>query len=255
MDEVTILGLSVEEFGDRALMLGVTVAVALVVQRVLVRIASRALEASNVPSASIFVNLLRALIWSVTLLAVLKPVFGIDPTWLVTTIGIVSVAVSLGLQDTISNVVSGFGLMLAKVVKPGDDVTVGSTSGRVVDVTWRSTTVRTRGGDLEVIPNALLNKTSLTHVTRWSQTLCEVPFVALPAADLDLVAVEARGLAADALDGLLDPELGVDVVFSALASTGTEGAVRAHVRDGVALSEAADRVVRALQGRPWIAGA
>ena len=229
------------------------VAVALVVQRGVVRLASRALSASNVPSASIFINILRAFIWSFALLAVWRPVFGTEPTAFVTSLGVASVTVSLGLQDTISNLIGGLGLMLGKVVRPGDNVAVGDVSGTVTDVTWRSTTVRSRGGSVEIIPNSVLNKTALTHVTDWSVGYCGVAFVAAPDADLTAVAKDALETAQRALAGALDPAFEPDVVFSALTPQGAQGEVRLHVTEGVEFSQAQDRLVRALQGRPWLA--
>ncbi len=94
------------ELVGKIVYLAVVVAVALVVQRILVRVARKAFEASDLPSASIFINVLRALIWSLALISVLQPVFGVQPTAFVTALGVVSVAISLGLQDTISNLIT-----------------------------------------------------------------------------------------------------------------------------------------------------
>ena len=123
----------------KGLTVAAAVVVALVVQHFALRLARRALEASDVPSASIFLNILRALIWSLTVLSILQPVFGMDPSGFVTALGVASVAISLGLQDTISNLISGLSLMAGKVIKPGDKISVGSVTGEVTDVTWRST--------------------------------------------------------------------------------------------------------------------
>ena len=104
----------------KGLTVAAAVVVALVVQHFALRLARRALEASDVPSASIFLNILRALIWSLAVLSILQPVFGMDPSGFVTALGVASVAISLGLQDTISNLISGLSLMAGKVIKPGD---------------------------------------------------------------------------------------------------------------------------------------
>ena len=233
----------------KGLTVAAAVVVALVVQHFALRLARRVLKASDVPSASIFLNILRALIWSLAVLSILQPVFGMDPSGFVTALGVASVAISLGLQDTISNLISGLSLMAGKVIKPGDKISVGS----VTDVTWRSTTVRHRSGDVEVIPNSVLNKTSLTHRTAWGMGLATVPIAVRPGADLDAVAVECRQAARDVLGADLDPAFDVEVVFNALTAYGTQGEVRLHVNEGVVFSSAQDRVTRALQGRPWLA--
>ncbi len=59
--------------------LAVVIGVALLVQRIVVHGLKRALDAAGVPKASIFVNIVRAVIWVFALLAVLEPVFGVQP--------------------------------------------------------------------------------------------------------------------------------------------------------------------------------
>ncbi len=255
LGEAGMLGLVLGGALHRAAFLVVVLGIALVVQHLVVRAARRALDGSNVPSATIFVNLLRAVIWSFALLGLLKPVFGVEPTAFVTALGVTSVMVSLGLQDTISNLVGGLGLMIARVVKPGDQVTIGDVSGEVVDVTWRSTMVRARDGKVQVIPNSVLNKTTLTRRTRWQVTVADLPLVVAPDADLDAVDGEVRRLANELLAGQLDPEFDVEMAFGELTPLGARGVVHLHVLDEVVPAAAVDTLARALSGRPWLARA
>lgn len=250
-----LIGADLGGWLDRGVTLVVVAVIALAVQRVVVRLMHRVLDASNLPSASIFINIVRALIWACALLSVLQPVFGVDPAGFVAALGVVSLAVSLGMQDTISNIVSGISLMVSKSVQPGDSVTVGGVTGEVTDVTWRSTTVRMRGGSEEVIPNSVLSKTALTRLTPWSAGYCGVPIAVVPGADLDAVARECCEIAARELADLLDPEFQTDVIFSAFTAYGTQGEIRLHVQPDVVFSTAQDRLVRALSGRPWLASA
>ena len=83
----------VELLVGKGIVIAVAVAIALVVQRVTVRLANKALDASDVPNASIFINILRAVIWSLALLSVMKPVFGVDPSGIIAALGVVSVAI------------------------------------------------------------------------------------------------------------------------------------------------------------------
>ncbi len=255
--EVPVLGIQIDlpALLGKALMLAVAVAAALVVQRVVVRVLRKVLDASNLPSASIFINIVRALIWALALLSVVEPVFGFKPDAIITGLGVVSLAVSLGMQDTISNLVSGISIMMSKAVQPGDQVTVGGVTGEVTDVTWRSTTVRTRGGAVQVIPNSVLSSTALTHETDWAVGCCRVPVAVVPDADLDAVAAEIRETVACALDGRLDPAFETGVVFSALTAYGTQGEIQIHVLPDVVFSAAQDAVVRALSGADWLASA
>lgn len=249
------IGIDAGGWLDKVIVLVVAVAIALVIQRVVVRLMHKVLDASNLPSASLFINIVRAVIWALVLLSVMRPVFGVDPAGFVAALGVVSIAVSLGMQDTISNIIGGISLMLSKSVQPGDYITVGGVTGEVTDVNWRSTTVLMRGGAEEVIPNSVLSKTALTRITPWSVGYCGVPIAVVPGANLDAVARECCEVAARELADLLDPAFEMDVVFSAFSAYGTQGEIRLHVKPDVVFSTAQDRLARALSGRPWLASA
>ncbi|MCI1645253.1 MAG: mechanosensitive ion channel family protein [Olsenella sp.] len=233
--------------------LAVVVGIALLVQRVIVRGLKRALDAAGVPKASIFVNIVRAVIWAFALLAVLQPVFGVQPTAFVAALGVTSVVISFGLQDTVSNIVAGLGLMMGRVVRPGDQVTVGGFTGEVVDVTWRSTMVRDKGGKVEVIPNSVLNKTALTRETAWSVTDCPVEFYVEQGSDLDAVTLEVQRLAGESCGPALVPDFSTEVLFDGLGPLGIHGTAHLHLVAGSNYSAQADALVRALSRAPWIA--
>ncbi len=237
----------------KVVFLAVVVGVALLVQRIVSHGLRRALDAAGVPKASIFVNVVRAVIWAFALLAVLEPVFGVQPTAFVAALGVTSVVISLGLQDTVSNIVAGLGLMMGRVVRPGDQVTISGFTGEVVDVTWRSTMVRDRGGKVEVIPNSVLNKTALMRETDWSVTNCPVEFYVEPGCDLDAVAREVRGLARKACGAALDPNFTTEVLFDGLGPMGVHGTAHLHLVAGSNYSGQADALVRAMSRAPWIA--
>ncbi len=104
--------------------LTIVLAIVFVADRVISRVLRKILDNSQIPSASIFVNLTRVTIWVTGAAMVLQPVFGINPTTLITALGVGGVAISLGLKDTIANIIGGFGLMLGRVIQPGDLVTI-----------------------------------------------------------------------------------------------------------------------------------
>ena len=129
-----LLGIDAGGWLDKFVTLAVAVVIAVMVERVVVRLMHRLLDASDLPSASLFINIGRAVIWVLALLSVLQPVFGVDPAGFVAALGVVSIAVSLGMQDTISNIIGGISLMLSKAVQPGDYISVGDVTGEVTDV-------------------------------------------------------------------------------------------------------------------------
>ena len=77
------------------------------------------------PSSSIIINIVRAVIWIVGGSIVLDSCFGINPNALVTALGVGGIAISLGFQDTLSNLIGGIQMTFMKIVQPGDNIDVG----------------------------------------------------------------------------------------------------------------------------------
>ena len=254
MDEVLVLGLALPDFVSRVAFLATALLLAAAASHALARALRRALDATEVPSASIFVNIGRGVVWALALLAVLQPVFGIEPTAFVTALGVTSLAISLGLQDTISNLIGGLSLMVGRVVKPGDLVDVGGFVGEVTDVSWRATTVRNRLGDEQVIPNSVLNKTALEHLTLETESLCQVPFVV--AHGSDLAAVERDILAAaHELGDRLNPDIPPRVFFTGSDAYGIQCVVSLRLAGGALSLSTKDALVRHVATASWFAHA
>jgi small-conductance mechanosensitive channel len=82
----------------------------------------------------------------------------------VTALGVGGVAVALGLQDTLANLFAGFYVAIAGQVRLGDYIKLDTGSeGYVVDITWRSTTIRTLGNNLIIVPNSKLAQAIVTN--------------------------------------------------------------------------------------------
>ena len=227
--------------------------VAAIVQQVASRTIKRIWEVSNVPSGSIFINLVRALVWFLALLAVLEPVFGVKPTAFVAALGVTSIAVSFGLQNTIANVISGLGLMLAHVIEPGDWIEVGSYRGVVTDISWRSTTIRTLVGDVVVIPNSVLSTTTLRKLSPISARTVTIPLDIHPEADMAEVERIVREEVTVAVAPWRDPEMDIALIEQGYGTFGFRLDVRVPLRtmdDGFAARSA---IVRACSGHSWLA--
>ena len=70
--------------------------------------------------------------------------------------GALAIGVGFGAQNIIRNVISGLIVLLERKIRVGDIVTVGGTSGRVVSLDLRATTVRDFDGNESIVPNSTL---------------------------------------------------------------------------------------------------
>ena len=233
--------------------LAVVIIVAFVIQMIATRAIKRVFSVTNVPKGSIFVNLATGLIWFLALLAVLEPVFGVQPTAFVAALGVVSVAVSFGLQNTVSNVISGLGLMLGHVIEVGDWIEVGAYQGFITDITWRATTIRTLIGDVIVIPNSVLNATTLRKMCDLSARSFVIPLDIHPEADMAEVERDVRASVEKACADYIDPALGVILVEMGYGTFGFRLDVRVSVKSLDDLLAARSAAVAAVSGRSWLA--
>jgi small-conductance mechanosensitive channel len=125
------------------------------------------------------------------------------------TLGIGSVAVALGLQETLSNAFAGFYIMADQPVGPGDYVKLDSGhEGYVVRIGWRATSLRTLGNNVVYVPNAALAKAVITNYSkpeeRMSLTIpVSVAFGTDPARVESALLDVARQAAKDNVEGLL----------------------------------------------------
>lgn len=91
-------------------------------------------------------------------------VFGIDATAILAGAGVVGLAIGFGAQGLVSDVVTGFFLLLEKQIDVGDYVTTSSFSGIVEQVGLRTTQIRGFDGTLHYLPNREI--TSLSNHSR-----------------------------------------------------------------------------------------
>ena len=85
-------------------------------------------------------------------------------TPILTALGVGGLAVALALQDTLSNLFSGFYVAVAGQVRLGDYIKLNTgEEGYVTDIGWRSTSVRALANNLIVIPNSKLAQAIVTN--------------------------------------------------------------------------------------------
>jgi small-conductance mechanosensitive channel len=131
---------------------------------VVVRIATRAGASKNVSGSVrqwIFVLMIVAGVAAVASLTGISSQFAT-----LTLSGIGGLAVTLALQNTLSNVIAGVFMLQDGVLRLGDDIEFGAVRGEVVKLNLRTTWVKTPEGVISVIGNSnlaagpLLNRTA-----------------------------------------------------------------------------------------------
>lgn len=248
-DILDTVGLWFRTNASKLIYLAVVCLVAFACARLITKVLRRVLDRSQVPDASIFVNFARVLVWVVALTLVLKPVFGISPTTLFTALGIGGVAISLGLKDSIANTISGFQLMFSHVLQPGDLVTISGVTGEVTDITWRQTMVRERNGNIMMIPNSVLNTTTLEKLKPTNEAMVTIPFTAKPGVDTDKLTKQLLETIDDAARDLMDPKHGPSVSFTGFSPSGVTGNIVAYAKSRTTLSALTDAVTRSIAAK------
>jgi small-conductance mechanosensitive channel len=157
------------------------------------------------PSSTIFVNLARISVWAIGLTMLLST-FGIKVSALVAALGVVGLAVSLGLQDTLANLFSGLQIVLGRIVEPGEQVRLSTgEEGAVMDVTWRQTTIRNATGDLVIVPNSIIGRGLLTNLSKPTpERTAQITFTVAYGSDLG----EVEALAREAAEAVIASDVG-----------------------------------------------
>jgi len=133
-----------------------TISFILVLNRVLtVLFQSFAQKQGGMPRAEGFgKTLIQIGVWVIGLM-ILMDSLGISITPLIASLGIGSVAAGLALQDTLSNLFSGFYLMVDRPLRVGDFIRLeNGMEGYVEMIGWRSTRVKLLAHNVLIIPNS-----------------------------------------------------------------------------------------------------
>ena len=161
-----------------------------------------------------FVTLIAVIQWILVILLVVSAIlmllgtFGIDITPLLASVGVAGLAISLGAQSLIKDLIGGVLIIVENQFAVGDSITVGAVSGEVERITLRITQIRALNGDLHTVPNGDLRV--LANQTRgWSRAVVEVAVAYEEdlAHALDVLRASAEAFAQDPAFGasLLEP--------------------------------------------------
>lgn len=105
-----------------------------------------------------------ALIWVITAVSGVATYAGVASYFTALTIsGIGGLTISLALQNTIQNIISGFLLFSDGAIRVGDEIECSGVKGTVVRMALRNTWIKTKEGKISIIGNTTLTSGPLTN--------------------------------------------------------------------------------------------
>ena len=136
-------------------------------------------------------SLARYLIAFVALMIVLDQ-FGVDIKTILVSAGVVGLAISLGAQTLVKDIIMGFVILFEGLIAVGDVIEVGSHTGEVEAVGLRVTKIRKPSGEQLIIPNGELTQFgNYTH--GWARAVVDVGVAYEMDVDRALAFLEAVG--------------------------------------------------------------
>ncbi len=142
----------------------------------------------TLPTTSLTQNLVKGAIFVLGALMILDSL-GVQIGSLLAALGIGSLAVALGLQDTLANLFAGMYVTLSKNILVGDYIKLESgQEGWVTDIGWRATKIQMLSNNVVIIPNAKFGQSIITNYCLPTRELAVLVEVGVDyASDLDMV--------------------------------------------------------------------
>ncbi len=115
----------------------------------------------------LFADLASGVIYLVAFGGIMETVFQQSMSTVLATSGVVAIVLGFALQSTLGDVLSGLAINIDRPFGAGDWIAVQpDLEGEIIEINWRSTRLRTWLGELIVIPNSVLAKSTVTNHSR-----------------------------------------------------------------------------------------
>ncbi len=141
-------------------------------RRTVRRLISRTSRNANLPT--LLSNLVYVVLLTIGALVILSIYTGAGISTLLTVLGLLSLALSLSIQDVLKNFVSGVYLLLEQPFSIGDRIKVREVEGKVENIQIRTTTLHTDDGVLVYLPNNVVFSEVVTNRTAYRQRLTTI---------------------------------------------------------------------------------
>jgi small-conductance mechanosensitive channel/CRP-like cAMP-binding protein len=152
-----------------------------------------------------------------------------------------AVVVGLALQDTLGNLFAGLAIQIEKPFRVGHWVNIAGKDGIVTEITWRATKIRTKHGNLVVLPNNVLARDTITN---YSQPLSDTRLDVDVSASYDTPPNDVKAAILETLahERLISRPDQTEVQILDFGAYAVTYRIRVWIRDFAALEQAQDRV-------------
>ncbi|WP_254768297.1 mechanosensitive ion channel family protein [Salinilacihabitans rarus] len=188
-DAYASLGLG-ESVLPNAILSLVIVVVAMVVSRFIRRILQELLSNATAVTdhqREVTNRLTQAVIWSVTLVAVLATWID-DLSGVIVGAGVLGVVIGMAARQTLGTMLAGFVLMFSRPFEIGDWIEIEGDEGIVTDISIFNTRIQSFDGEYVMVPNDLVGSSMVTNRSRRGRLRVEVEVGVDYDADLDRAA-------------------------------------------------------------------
>ena len=103
--------------------------------------------------------------------------FRIDFTGLLAAAGIMGLAIGFAAQTSISNIISGFFLIVDKPFEIGEAIEIDNYSGHVLDISLLSTRILTFDNRYLRLPNSIVANSRIVNLSRYEIRRLDIPIV------------------------------------------------------------------------------
>ena len=136
--------------------------------------------------SSFFINAIKLILIIIIVISAAN-VIGVPLTSVITIFASAGVAISLGMQGALGNLVGGVTLLILKPIKTGEFVRIGDHVGFVKNIGAFYTEIKTKDATLISLPNSALTNTAIINYSREGNRRVEVDFSVSYQSDIDTV--------------------------------------------------------------------
>lgn len=153
--------------------------IGMIIIRIIMKIVDTALDkAKNLASLRVYIRSVVRVLLYFMLILVVAPAFGINVTSLIALLSVAGLAVSLALQNTLSNLAGGIMVLLSKPFEVGDFVESEGITGTVAGVDLAYTTIVTVDNKEVFVPNSHISAAKIINYNRLGKRRVDLNFTA-----------------------------------------------------------------------------